>query len=84
VEREASATRERGYAIEDGEYRPGVRAVAAAVRDRAGNAIAAIGVSVAGDLDVETIGSDALRTAGELSTALVEYMPSQPARSPSR
>ena len=25
-----------------------------------------------------------LRTAGELSTALVEYMPSQPARSPSR
>jgi len=84
VERETSATRERGYAIEDGEYRPGVRAVAAAVRDRAGNAIAAIGVSVAGDLDVETIGSDALRTAGELSTALVEYMPSQPARSPSR
>ena len=56
----------------------------AAVRDRAGNAIAAIGVSVASDLDVETIGSDALRTAGELSTALVEYMPSQPARSPSR
>ena len=25
-----------------------------------------------------------LRTAGELSAALVEYMPSQPARSPSR
>jgi hypothetical protein len=40
-------------------------------------------VSVAGGLDVETIGSDALRTADELSTALVEYMPSQPARSPS-
>jgi hypothetical protein len=48
-------------------------------------AIAAIGVSVAGDLDVETIGNDALRTAAQLSTGLAEYMP-QPARarSPSR
>jgi DNA-binding IclR family transcriptional regulator len=86
VEREAFATRERGYAIEDGEYRPGVRAVAAAVHDRVGAAIAAIGVSVAGDLDVETIGNDARRTAAQLSTALAEYMPPQPARarSPSR
>ena len=63
-----------------------MRAVAAAVHDRAGNAIAAIGVSVAGDLDVETIASDALRTAAHLSTALAEYTPPQPARSraPSR
>jgi DNA-binding IclR family transcriptional regulator len=34
VERETVATRQRGYAVEDGEYRPGVRAVAAPVHDR--------------------------------------------------
>jgi DNA-binding IclR family transcriptional regulator len=63
-----------------------VRAVAAAAHDRVGAAIAAIGVSVARELDVETVGNDALRTAAQLSTALAEYMLAQPARagSPSR
>jgi DNA-binding IclR family transcriptional regulator len=39
---QASATRERGYASEDGEYRDGARAVAAPVRDPAGRVIAAL------------------------------------------
>ena len=83
LEREALATRQRGYAVEDGEYRAGVRAVAAAVHDRGGAAIAAIGVSVAGDLDVETIGHDVRRTAAQLSAGLAEYTPPHPPRAPS-
>jgi DNA-binding IclR family transcriptional regulator len=42
LEEQASATRARGYASEDGGYRDGVRAVAAPVRDPAGGAIAAL------------------------------------------
>jgi DNA-binding IclR family transcriptional regulator len=42
VAEQASATRARGYASEDGEYRDGVRAVAAPVRDPAGGVIAAL------------------------------------------
>jgi len=42
LEEQASATRARGHASEDGEYRDGVRAVAAPVRDPAGGAIAAL------------------------------------------
>lgn len=45
IAEELAATRRRGYAIEDGEYRRGVHALAAAVHDRTGAAIAAIGVS---------------------------------------
>jgi DNA-binding IclR family transcriptional regulator len=86
VEREAATTRERGYAIEDGEYRPGVRAVAAAVHDRAGATIAAIGVSTASSLDVDTVSDDIARTAAALSATLAERTPRQPprGRSPSR
>jgi DNA-binding IclR family transcriptional regulator len=36
LEEQASATRARGYASQDGEYRDGVRPVAAPVRDPAG------------------------------------------------
>jgi DNA-binding IclR family transcriptional regulator len=42
LEEQASATRARGYASEDGEYRDGVRAGAAPVRDPVGGVIAAL------------------------------------------
>jgi DNA-binding IclR family transcriptional regulator len=57
-----------------------VRAVAAAVSDREGAAIAAIAVSVAGDLDVAAVGDDARRTAAQLSGTLGEYTPPRPPR----
>ncbi|MGH2801236.1 MAG: IclR family transcriptional regulator [Thermoleophilaceae bacterium] len=69
VEREAATTRERGYAIEDGEYRPGVRALAAPVHDGARATIAAIGVSTSGNVDVEAVSDDVTRAAATLSSA---------------
>jgi IclR family KDG regulon transcriptional repressor len=41
---ELEATRRRGYAIDDGEFEPGIRAVAVPVRDVFGNVIAALGM----------------------------------------
>jgi DNA-binding IclR family transcriptional regulator len=70
VEREAAATRARGYAIEDGEYRLSVRALAAPVHDRARTTAAAIGVSTSGRLDVETVSNDVTRAAATLNLAL--------------
>jgi IclR family KDG regulon transcriptional repressor len=70
VEREAAATRKRGYAIERGEYRAGIRAVAAPVHDRAGATIAAIGVSTANGLDVGAISAYVTRAAAALTLAL--------------
>jgi DNA-binding IclR family transcriptional regulator len=37
-------TRERGYAINRGEFRPGVCGIAVPVRDRSGGVIASIGI----------------------------------------
>jgi DNA-binding IclR family transcriptional regulator len=44
LERDLEETRMRGYSINRGEYRQGVVGVAAPVRDRSGNVVAAIGV----------------------------------------
>ena len=70
VEQEAARTRERGYAIENGEYRPGVRALAAPVHDGTRATIAAISVSTSDNLDIETISDDVTRAAATLSAAL--------------
>jgi IclR family transcriptional regulator, KDG regulon repressor len=70
VEREAAATRKRGYAIERGEYRAGIRAVAAPVHDRAGATIAAIGVSTANGINVGAISAYVTRAAAALTLAL--------------
>lgn len=80
VEHEAATTRQRGYAIEDGEYRPGVRALAAPVHDRAGATIAAIGVSTADSLDVQTVRDDVARAAAALSAAIARHAPPRPRR----
>ena len=70
VEREAAATRKSGYAIERGEHRAGIRAVAAPVRDRAGTTIAAIGVGTANGLDVGAISARVTRAAAALTLVL--------------
>ena len=44
VERDLEETRERGYAVNRGEFRAGVCGVAAPVRDRSGGVVAAVGV----------------------------------------
>ena len=44
IERDLEETRERGYSINRGEFRAGVCGIAAPVRDRCGNVVAAIGV----------------------------------------
>jgi DNA-binding IclR family transcriptional regulator len=43
--REAAKIRERGFAIEDREYQPGVRSIAAPVYDGTGEAVAALAIS---------------------------------------
>ena len=45
VRAEAETTRARGFAFEDGEFRVGVRAIAAPVRDTFGDVVAALAVS---------------------------------------
>jgi DNA-binding IclR family transcriptional regulator len=68
------ATRERGYAVEDREYREDVRAVAAPVFSRTGEAVAALGFCAPVDRlpsdGVEAAGETVRRVAGALSTEL--------------
>ena len=58
----ALSTAEPGHAIEDGEYRRGGHALAPAVRDRTGAAIAAVGVSSFGRPHVDTVSRDFVRS----------------------
>jgi DNA-binding IclR family transcriptional regulator len=44
IERDLQETRDRGYAINRGEFRPGVCGIGVPVRDRTGGVVAAIGV----------------------------------------
>ena len=44
IERDLEETRERGYSVNRGEFRAGVCGLAAPVRDRGGNVVAAVGV----------------------------------------
>jgi len=44
IEADLAATRERGYSINRGEFRPGVAGIAVPVRDRSGGVVAAIGI----------------------------------------
>jgi DNA-binding IclR family transcriptional regulator len=72
--RDLLETRERGYAVEDREYREDVRGVAAPVFFRGTEAIAALGFCATVDRlpgdRVEAAGETVRRVAGELSTEL--------------
>ncbi len=49
IEHELKETRAKGYAIDCGEFRTGVCGIAAPVRDRTGNVVAAVGLSGASE-----------------------------------
>jgi DNA-binding IclR family transcriptional regulator len=69
VRRDVAAARERGYAKEDGEFRPGTRAIAVPVRDGSGDVIAALALS---SLPEPAAARDALVAAADaLSSRLV-------------
>jgi DNA-binding IclR family transcriptional regulator len=72
VEAEAERTRARGYALEDGEYVRGVRAVAAPVRDGFGDVVAALGTSgPAAELrELDAVATRVSRAAAALSAQL--------------
>ena len=66
---DTEAARVRGYATEDGEYQPGVRGVAAPVFAPSGEAVAALGVSSDGDLDLDDLAARVLAAARALGEA---------------
>ena len=68
LRRELQTIRERGYAVENGEYRPGVRALAAPVRGDGDEVIAALAVSSAGADEILAFG-EALGTAAAALSA---------------
>jgi len=45
LERDLTEARERGYTCDDEEFSPGVRCVAASIRDERGRVVAAVGLS---------------------------------------
>jgi DNA-binding IclR family transcriptional regulator len=65
-----SETRQRGYAIEDGEVTPGFASVAAAVLDHNGHPVAGIAVTYAGEVDVAGMVRSVLRTSAAVTTRL--------------
>jgi len=67
----ARIARQRGYATEDGEWRDGLRAVAAPVFSRAGDALAALGVAVGRERDIDGAGRLVAARAGALSEELI-------------
>ena len=67
---DAEATRERGYATEDGELQDGVRAVAAPVFSASGEAVAALGVSGIDAPATDDLAARVVGLAQELTTAL--------------
>jgi DNA-binding IclR family transcriptional regulator len=68
--RELEATAERGWATEDGEHRPGVRAVAAPVFTPGAGAAAAIGAELPPGATFDEMGERVSAVARELSAAL--------------
>jgi IclR family transcriptional regulator, acetate operon repressor len=72
LQTDLALTRERGFAVDDEEFHIGVRCVAAPIRDSAGRANAAIGVSgPAADLHAELLPrvADAVRQVAEAISA---------------
>ncbi len=74
LRRDLATTRSRGYAVDDGDWRPGVRAAAAAILDRSHRPVAAVtAVGFEGDLTMEqvhAIGLQVRDVATEVGRAL--------------
>jgi DNA-binding IclR family transcriptional regulator len=70
LRRDTDAALARGYAIEEGEFRAGTRAVAAPVFDRTGEAVAALGAAVAGDAPLERPARRVVAAARDISRLL--------------
>ena len=68
IEREILTTRERGWAVEDEEYEPDVRGVAAPILSNAGEAVAALGVTFSAGTEANS--GEVVRVAAALSTVL--------------
>ncbi len=74
--------RERGYAVDDEEFDPGVRCVASAVRDYRGKVVASVGISgpaIRVTLErVPDIGRAVMEAAQEISRLLGYEQPQRP------
>ena len=74
LRRELELTRERGYAIDNEEHTPGMRCIAAPIRNHHGEAVA--GISISGPVirvegaRISAIGAEVARVAAELSRSL--------------
>jgi DNA-binding IclR family transcriptional regulator len=78
---ELVGVRERGYATEHGEYRPGMHAVAAPVRTDSGAVIAAVTVCSTEYFDVGSTATEVIRVAAAISarsTGIDDRMPLEP------
>jgi IclR family KDG regulon transcriptional repressor len=86
IEQDLQLTRERGYSVNRGEFRPGVSGIAVPVRDRSGSVVAAIGIwgAEANILGTrrEEIAHMAVIAARDVSRDLgfLDAAPAQPAR----
>ena len=72
---ELRTARDRGYAVEDEEYRPGLRAIALPVRDASGDVVAALAVSSDAAPVAEIVDATlehVTAAAGELAARLLE------------
>jgi DNA-binding IclR family transcriptional regulator len=72
---ELRTARDRGYAVEDEEYRPGLRAIALPVRDASGDVVAALAVSSEAAPVAEIVDATlehVTAAAGELAARLLE------------
>lgn len=72
LRRELSATRSRGYAVEDGLVTPGLASVASAVLDHSGHPVAGVAVTYPADHDprIDEVVRLVRQTAAELSARL--------------
>ena len=70
IRAEAEATRERGYAIEDGEHQPAQRGVAAPVFGAGGEALASVGVTTTAPVEPGALALHVVPIAHELTEAL--------------
>jgi DNA-binding IclR family transcriptional regulator len=72
VRAECELTLERGYALDDGEYRDGIQSIAAPVSDASGDVMAAVGLAGPPELDVAARLGPVRAAAARLGQRLAE------------